>query len=115
MRPVAAIVAAVILVAGSLVAYVMLTGSECAGTVVYRDVAACVSRGGTVSSCEAYLREANRRLTQSGPVFDMRQQCEDRYRSCQPAVGAVGFVPVATGFCLKPGAPDRVVPVFGRG
>lgn len=115
MRPVAAIVAAVILVAGSLVAYVMLTGGECAGTVVYRDVAACVSRGGTVSSCDAYLREANRRLTQSGPVFDMRQQCEDRYSSCQPAHGASGFVPRATGFCVRTGPPDRVVPIFGRG
>ena len=72
MRPVAALVAAVILVAVAIVVHVMLTGGECAGAVVYRDVAACVSRGRTVSSCEAYLREANRRLTQSGPVFDMR-------------------------------------------
>lgn len=115
MRPVAVAGSLVILTAGAIVAYVMLTGGECAGAAVYRDVASCVSSGRTVSGCQGHLAEANRRLTQTGPVFDMRQQCEDIYRSCQPAARAVGFVPVATGFCLRPGAPDRVVPVFGRG
>lgn len=115
MKLVAVIGSAVIVTAGAVLTYVMLTGGDCAGATVYRDVASCVSSGRTVSGCQSMLADANRRLTQTGPVFDMRQQCEDRYRSCQPAVGAVGFVPVATGFCLKPGAPDRVVPVFGRG
>ncbi len=115
MKPVAVIGSAVIVTAGAVLAYVMLTGGNCAGATVYRDVASCVSSGRTVSGCRSLLAEANRRLTQTGPVFDMRQQCEDIYRSCQPAVGAVGFVPVATGFCLRSGAPDRVVPVFGRG
>lgn len=112
MKPVAV---AVIVTAGAILTYVMLTGGDCAGATVYRDVASCVSSSRTVSGCQSMMAAANRRLTQTGPVFDMRQQCEDHYRSCQPAVGAVGFVPVATGFCLKPGAPDRVVPVFGRG
>lgn len=44
----------------------------------------------------------------------MREQCEDRYGSCQRAAGATGFVPRATGFCLKAGPPERLVPVFGR-
>jgi uncharacterized protein YgiB involved in biofilm formation len=115
MKAVAVIGTAAILTAGAVVSYVMLTGGECAGSVVYRDVAACVSRGRTMSGCEAYLAEANRRLTQRGPVFDMRQQCEDRYSSCQPADGASGFVPRATGFCVRTGPPDRVVPIFGPG
>ena len=115
MKPVGAVVLLVVLGVAAILAYTMLTGGDCAGATVYRDVAACVAGGRGEARCLGDLAEADRRLTQSGPVFDIRQQCEDRYPSCQPAAGATGFVPRATGFCVRPGPPERVVPVFGRG
>lgn len=114
MRPVALVVSAVIVTAGAILAYVWTTGGECAGATVHRSVAACTASGISASRCTALMAEADRRLLQSGPVFDMRQQCEDRYPTCQPAAGATGFVPRASGFCLRPGPPEVVVPVFGR-
>lgn len=115
MKPVAVVGSAVIVAAGAVVAFVMLTGGDCAGAPVFRSVAACTAGGIGAARCEALMGEADRRLLQTGPVFDMRQQCEDRYLSCQPASGATGFVPRASGFCLTPGPPEVVVPVFGRG
>ena len=114
MRPVALVVTAVVLTAGAILAYVGFTGGDCAGATVHRSVAACTTSGMSAARCTALMAEADRRLLQSGPVFDMRQQCEDRYTSCQPAAGATGFVPRASGFCLRPGPPELVVPVFGR-
>ncbi|WP_296576905.1 DUF1190 domain-containing protein [Phreatobacter sp.] len=115
MKPVAVVGSALILTAGAIVAYVIATGGDCAGAPVFRSVAACTAGGIDAARCAALMGEADRRLLQNGPVFDMRQQCEDRYLSCQPASGATGFVPRASGFCLRPGPPEVVVPVFGRG
>lgn len=114
MRPVALVVSAVIVTAGGILATVWTTGGDCAGAIVHRSVASCTASGISAARCTALMAEADRRLLQSGPVFDMRQQCEDRYPSCQPAAGATGFVPRATGFCLRPGPPEVAVPVFGR-
>lgn len=115
MKPVAAFGSLAILAAGAVVAYVMLTGGDCAGAEVYRGVAACTASGRDEARCRSLMAEANRVLSQNGPVFDMRQQCEDRYIACQPARGAAGFAPQASGFCLRPGSGREVVPVFGRG
>lgn len=114
MRPVAVAGVLIFGAAAGLIGWVVLTGGECAGATVHRSVEACISAGLPQARCASLLAEADRLLLQSGPVFDMREQCEDRYGSCQRAAGATGFVPRATGFCLKVGPPERLVPVFGR-
>ena len=114
MRLVAVAGTLVFAAAAGLIGWVVLTGGECAGATVHRSVDACIAAGLPRERCASLLVEADRQLLQSGPVFDMREQCEDRYGSCQRAAGATGFVPRATGFCLKAGPPERLVPVFGR-
>lgn len=100
--------------AAGLIGWVVLTGGECAGATIHRSVEACAATGLPRQRCTAMLAEADRLLLQNGPVFDMREQCEDRYVSCQRSGGATGFVPRATGFCLSAGPPERLIPVFGR-
>lgn len=114
MRAVAVAGTLVFAVAAGLIGWVVFTGGECAVATVHRSVEACISAGLPRERCATLLAEADLQLLQSGPVFDMREQCEERYVSCQRAAGATGFVPRAKGFCLKAGPPERLVPVFGR-
>jgi uncharacterized protein YgiB involved in biofilm formation len=113
MRAGALLVGVFIAGAAGLMTYLWMSGGECGGAPVYRSVEACVSGGRSAESCAALLRQADTALARSGPVHNTREQCEDRFVTCQGSIGATGFVPRAQGFCVRRGPSETVVPVFG--
>jgi uncharacterized protein YgiB involved in biofilm formation len=113
MRAGALLVGVAVAGAAGLMTYLWMSGGECAGAPVYRSVQACVSGGRTAEGCAALMRQADTVLARSGPVHNTREQCEDRFVTCQGSIGATGFVPRAQGFCVRRGPPETVVPVFG--
>ncbi len=113
MRAGALLVAVAVAGAAGFMTYVWMAGGECAGAPVYRSVEACVSGGGSAERCSGLMRQADTALARSGPVHNTREQCEERFVTCQGSIGATGFVPRAQGFCVRPGPPETVVPVFG--
>jgi uncharacterized protein YgiB involved in biofilm formation len=114
MRAGAILVGLAVAAAAGLMAYLWTGGGECGGAPVFRSVAACVSAGRSQDACAALMRQADTVLAGSGPVHNTREQCEDRFVTCQRSIGATGFVPRAQGFCVRRGPPETVVPVFGR-
>ena len=113
MRMVAVIGSLVIVVAGGIIAYALQSGGDCPGGAVYRNLEMCLDSVRTPERCNLMMTDANTMLARSGPVSNTREQCEDRYGTCQNSRGAVGFVPRATGFCLMRGPPETIAPVYG--
>jgi uncharacterized protein YgiB involved in biofilm formation len=113
MRAGVLVVAAAIAGAAGFMAYLWMLGGDCGGAPVYRSVEACVSGGRSAEACAALMRQADTALARSGPVHNTREQCEDRFVTCQGSIGATGFAPRAQGFCIRTGPPETVVPVFG--
>lgn len=113
MRAGAAVVGAAIVGAASLMAYLWNSGGECGDAPVYRSVEACVTSGRSATACADLMRQADAALARSGPVHNTREQCEDRFVTCQGSIGATGFAPRAQGFCVRRGPSETVVPIFG--
>lgn len=107
-------VAVALIVAGvaATMGFVWLRGGDCPGGTEIPSERACLASGRAADECRALLAEANRLLARSGPVYATREACQDRHATCQESRGAAGFAPRATGFCLMPGAPTRIVPRF---
>ncbi|MCZ0733391.1 DUF1190 domain-containing protein [Phreatobacter sp. AB_2022a] len=107
-------VAVGLIVAGvaATMGYVWFRGGDCPGGTEIPSERACLASGRAAGQCRALLAEATALLARSGPVYATREACQDRHTSCQESRGAAGFAPRATGFCLMPGAPARIVPRF---
>ena len=115
MRPVAIAVTLIVAGVAAAMGYVWLSGGDCPGGTEIPSERACLAGGRPAEQCRALLAEANGLLAHSGPVYATREACQDRHTTCQDSRAATGFAPRATGFCLMPGAPARLVPRFGRG
>lgn len=113
MRAGAAVVGLAIAGAAGLMAYLWTSGGECGDAPVYRSVEACAVGGRTAGSCADLSRQADAALARSGPVHNTREQCEERFVTCQRSIGATGFAPRAQGFCVRRGPTETVVPIFG--
>lgn len=113
MRPVALLGIGMIAGAAGLMAYLWITGGDCPDGAIYRNLDMCRDGGRTAERCNQIMAEANQMLARSGPVHNTREQCEERFVTCQGSIGATGFVPRATGFCIRRGPPETIVPLFG--
>lgn len=113
MRPVAIAVTLVVAGIAGGMAYVWLSGGDCPGGTELPSERACIASGRSAEQCRSLLAEAHGLLARSGPVYATRESCQDRHGTCQESRSAAGFTPRATGFCLLPGAPARIVPRFG--
>jgi uncharacterized protein YgiB involved in biofilm formation len=113
MRAGAVIVGMAVIGIAGLMAYVWSSGGDCAGGTAIRSIEQCRQSGRSADICAELLMSANATLARSGPVSATREQCEDQFRTCQPSLTTAGYVPRATGFCLKPGATQHIVPLYG--
>lgn len=113
MRAGPIVVGLAIAAAAGLMAHLWISGDECGDAPVYRSVEACAAGGRSAGQCADLMRQADAALARTGPVHNTREQCEDRFVTCQRSIGATGFAPRAQGFCVRPGPAGAVVPVFG--
>ncbi len=113
MRPVAVAVAGIVAAVAGAMVYVWQSGGDCPGGAEFRSEQACAASGRPAERCRVLLAEAHAMLARSGPVYGTREQCQDQHATCQESRSAAGFTPRATGFCVMPGTPERIVARFG--
>ena len=113
MRAGTVLVGMVVAGVAGLMVYLWTSGGECAGGTVMRTTEQCRASGRSGEVCAGLLASAHAELARSGPVSSTREQCEDQFGTCQPSASTAGFVPRASGFCLRPGATQHIVPLYG--
>jgi uncharacterized protein YgiB involved in biofilm formation len=97
------LVLALIAGTGVVIAFGMWRG-ECLGGSVVASEEACVASGLPPGVCRMAFVQAEDVARSSGPLYNDRALCEERYPACLEARHATGWVPRPAGFCV---VPDR--------
>ena len=114
MRIVKFLVVGLFALTGVVIAVAMWRG-ECLGGVVADSEAACIDAGLAPGVCRMAFLRTDDVARGSGPLYNERTPCEDRYPVCIEARPATGWVPRPAGFCIVPdraGGVGRLTAVY---
>ena len=87
--------------------------SDCSGGLVMADEAACRASGRSGAECADIFRRGLEIARRSGPTFNDRFACNDRFPNCIERSDITGWTARPVSYCVKPGGAGLdITPIY---